>query len=131
MRRMTKKLISLGEQSRRLTNRWTFEHANYLISEHEVPRAVAFDRTQLAVRLLMLMGRGRVTFVYTKEDGSERRAVGTLQPGCCRELADYEYKGVRVTEPPMDMVTYWDIEACGWHSFKIQRLIRIEDAVIK
>ena len=131
MIRKTKRMISLGEQSRRLTNRWTFERANYLISEHDVPRAEAFDRTQLVVRLLALLGRGRVTFVYAKTDGSERRAVGTLQPDCCPELAAYERKGARMTEPPMDTVTYWDIEACGWRSFKILRLVRIVDAVIK
>ena len=55
MIRKTKRMISLGEQSRRLTNRWTFERANYLISEHDVPRAEAFDRTQLVVRLLALL----------------------------------------------------------------------------
>lgn len=61
---------------------------------------------------------GVVRFAYEKADGTLRRACGTLQ-----DIA----ATIKGTGRPDDgrTVKYYDIEAAGWRSFKVENLVTI------
>ena len=61
---------------------------------------------------------GVVRFAYEKADGTLRKAAGTLHE------VDATIKG---TGRPNDALTirYYDVEAGGWRSFKVENLIAI------
>ena len=69
-------------------------------------------------RLTDRMRAGVVRFAYEKADGTLRRACGTL-----RDI-DATIKG---SGRPDDgrTVKYYDIEAAGWRSFKVENLITV------
>ncbi|WP_300258060.1 SH3 beta-barrel fold-containing protein [uncultured Alistipes sp.] len=69
-------------------------------------------------RLTRRMRAGVVRFAYEKADGTLRRACGTL-----RDIA----ATIRGTGRPDDgrTVKYYDIEAAGWRSFKVENLITV------
>lgn len=66
------------------------------------------------IKLGWAMLIGKVNFSYKKVDGSIRKAVGTL---------DVDYK--RVSDKPSNfgLFTYFDVEADGWRSAKVENLI--------
>lgn len=71
------------------------------------------------VRLgIALHGKGTVTIVYRKKDGSIRKALATLNigPGAQSAFA------TRRNESPK-VFTYWDIERCDFRCFKCENLI--------
>ena len=73
--------------------------------------------------------KGKVEFKYTKKDGSERKAVGTMDP----KLMDLPEKKTqsdvdgaekkKVRKLPADSVFYYDLEAKGFRSFKMENFI--------
>lgn len=69
-------------------------------------------------RLTRRMRAGVVRFAYEKADGTLRRACGTLQ-----DIA----ATIKGTGRPDDgrTVKYYDIEAAGWRSFKVENLVTI------
>lgn len=69
-------------------------------------------------RLTCRIRSGVVRFAYEKADGTLRRACGTL-----RDIA----ATIKGTGRPDDgrTVKYYDIEAAGWRSFKVENLITI------
>lgn len=69
-------------------------------------------------RLTRRMRVGVVQFAYEKADGTLRRACGTLQ-----NIATT----IKGTGRPDDgrTVKYYDIEAAGWRSFKVENLITV------
>lgn len=71
-------------------------------------------------RLIEGMHRGEVAFSYTKEDGSVRRARGTL--------ADYEYcfKRPYVPRPENTFVVYFDLDKQAWRTFRAANFLKIE-----
>lgn len=71
-----------------------------------------------AYRLKEAMQSGIVEFSFIKSDKPVRTAKGTLNG----DLFQYESKGASVLTSP-DVIRYFDTEANGWRSFRIERLI--------
>lgn len=70
-----------------------------------------------------LLRNGKVSFKYTKKDGTERVAIGTLN----NEYIESESatpKGDNKFESDT-IVRYYDINANGWRSFIFENLIEI------
>lgn len=68
------------------------------------------------------MQRGEhVTFKYTKNDGTVRTAVGTLD----KELVESMTKGTGNRKPYDGVFTYIDVEKNAWRSFKESNFIEI------
>ncbi len=61
---------------------------------------------------------GKLEFSFRKDNGEIRKAVGTLNS----EMFTYEVKSAEVT-PKLDVVKYWDLEAEGFRSFRIERAL--------
>lgn len=72
---------------------------------------------------------GKVEFKYKKKDGTERKAVGTMDP----KLMDLPEKKTqsdvdgaekkKTRKLPSDSVFYYDLEAKGFRSFKMENFI--------
>ena len=126
----TKKTYSMPEKQRLLC-RWTFELAAFLQEEHNMDKKAALELAHLNRVLLTRLGSGKVWFVYQKEDGTEREAVGTLCPGISKEFDSYESKGKkRAAEWPTEVFTYWDLERKAFRTFKASKVIRIKEVRI-
>lgn len=78
--------------------------------------AVALSKSWQLYRLAKQMRVGIVKFAYEKADGTLRKALGTL-----KEVATL----VKGTGRPDDgrTVRYYDVEADGWRSFKVENFI--------
>ncbi len=79
--------------------------------------AVCLSRAWALFRLIRRMRAGVVSFAYEKTDGTLRRAKGTL-----RDVAAL-IKGTGKETP--STVRYYDLEAVGFRSFRIENLITI------
>lgn len=80
--------------------------------------AVALSKSWQLWRLTKRMRTGIVRFAYEKADGTLRRAIGTLKETVAL---------VKGTGGPDNgrTVRYYDVEAAGWRSFKVENLIAI------
>ena len=78
--------------------------------------AVCLAKAWVLYRLTKQMRDGVVRFAYEKADGTLRKAVGTLHEVTAT---------VKGTGRPNDALTirYYDIEAGGWRSFKVENFI--------
>lgn len=78
--------------------------------------AVALSKSWQLYRLTKQMRAGIVKFAYEKADGTLRKAIGTL-----KEVATL----VKGTGRPDDgrTVRYYDVEADGWRSFKVENFV--------
>ena len=72
---------------------------------------------------------GKVEFKYKKKDGTERKAVGTMDPKLM-DLPDKKTQSdvdgaekKKVRKLPEDSVFYYDLEAKGFRSFKMDNFI--------
>lgn len=81
------------------------------------------EKQELAKRLKSEMHAREVEFKYMKKDGSERNAVGTLNPAIYGEENEPTGSGRSV---PENQVRYFDINAQGWRSFLVENLISYE-----
>ncbi len=83
--------------------------------------AVALSRAWQLYHLTRRLREGVVRFVYEKRDGTLRRAVGTLH-----DVAS-TIKGVMAASHTEDgrMVRYYDVEASGWRSFRVENFIGV------
>lgn len=79
--------------------------------------AVCLSRAWVLYRLIRRMRAGVVSFAYEKTDGTLRRAKGTL-----RDVVAL-VKGTGKETP--STVRYYDLEAAGFRSFRIENLITI------
>lgn len=79
--------------------------------------SVCLSRAWALYRLIRRMRAGVVSFAYEKTDGTLRRAKGTL-----RDVAAL-VKGTGKETPAT--VRYYDVEAAGFRSFRIENLITI------
>lgn len=79
--------------------------------------AVCLSRAWALYRLTKQMHKGIVTFAYEKADGSLRKAKGTLKDvqTLIKGTGSENYKTVR----------YFDVDANGFRSFKIENFITI------
>lgn len=66
------------------------------------------------VKLQQRMKTENVSFVYRKVDGTIREAIGTL---------NVQYERKTDAAPKYDSVAYFDVEAGGFRSFKVENLI--------
>jgi len=82
---------------------------------------------------------GEIEFVYTKKDGSERPARGTMNPDILRQhgiptpkekakesVKQQEQKVKKIYKLPADSILYFDIDSDGFRSFKRQNLVSFE-----
>lgn len=63
---------------------------------------------------------GTFKFKYTKVDGTERTATGTLNEGL---LSDYGATPKGTGAETTGVVNYYDIDAGGWRSFREENFI--------
>ena len=79
--------------------------------------AVCLSKAWALYRLTKQMHKGIVSFAYEKSDGSLRKAKGTLKDiqNLIKGTGSENYKTVR----------YFDIEANGFRSFKVENFITI------
>lgn len=75
--------------------------------------AEALTAAWKAIKLAAKMKKGVVSFSFTKIDGSIRKAIGTLK---------YALATVG-KESSNSVLTYFDLEANGWRSAKIENII--------
>ena len=118
---------------RRLERRWVMTLANTLYWREHGDQSERFKQALMAFRILDGLGKGKVRFVYKKEDGTERDALGTLHRGISYDFDQYEVKGKSNHSDNSNTegtYTYWDLEACGFRTFKAQNLVRIIEIVI-
>ncbi len=80
--------------------------------------AVCLAKSWQLYRLTKRMRVGTVRFAYEKADGTLRKAIGTLQAIAVL---------VKGTGRPDNgrTVKYYDVEADGWRSFKVESLVTI------
>lgn len=80
--------------------------------------AVCLSKSWAIFRLIRRMRTGVVQFAYEKTSGALRKAKGTL-----RGVSSL----VKGTGRPDDgrTVKYYDVEADGWRSFKIENMITV------
>lgn len=77
------------------------------------------------------LSAGEVKFKYMKKDGSERTAVGTLDPKLMNlpekktssDIDNAAAKQKKARKLPADSVFYYDLEAKGFRSFKMSNFI--------
>lgn len=67
-----------------------------------------------------ILRRGECEFIFTKVNGEERQANGTLHPDYLPQLDPDAPKGQ--SNETEDTVTYWDLDACNWRRFRIDTL---------
>ena len=79
--------------------------------------AECLSRSWAIYRLIRRMRAGVVRFAYEKADGTIRAAKGTLQD------VFPLVKGTGTASPKT--VRYYDIEAAGWRSFRVENLIAV------
>ena len=80
--------------------------------------AVCLSKAWQLYRLTKRMRAGVVRFAYEKADGSLRKACGSLHDVAAT---------VKGTGRPDDgqTVKYYDVEAGGWRSFKVENLVTV------
>lgn len=64
-----------------------------------------------------------IKFKFTKKDGTEREARGTLNKDMIPE--EGTPKGTQTWETAEDMVKYWDLDKEGWRSFRWEQFVEI------
>lgn len=79
--------------------------------------ADALKRAWYALKLKARMMRGNVSFFYTKEDGSERFALGSYAQAPARDNTGTARK------PNPLVLVYFDLFTNDWRSCRIDRLI--------
>lgn len=102
----------------------TFTRSEVLTLAHTVRRAspsLTWSQCQKAawsaLRLRASLRTGAVRFTFTKEDGSTRQALGTLNS----ELFSYTSKTTDRADNPM-VVKFYDLENQGFRSCRVDRL---------
>lgn len=75
--------------------------------------AEALTAAWKAIKLASQMKKGVVSFSFKKIDGSIRKAIGTLK----------DVPATKGNESAHSALTYFDLEANGWRSAKIENLI--------
>ena len=109
-----------------LMNSFRFRLVYWLMDEYMMTRKEAFAKAGLTTEILKALGEGIVEFSFKKDDGSVRKARGTLCKGISEVFDDYEYKTDRQEETDIkDMFTYFDLDWQAFRTFKASRVIDI------
>ena len=105
--------------------RWVMQLADYLERNYEKSRSQCVKQAWLVWKLLKAMREEKVLqeFLYLKDDGTERRAHGTLN----EYLMPYSAlaKGTAQQPWPRESFSYWDAGKKGWRSFKASALVYV------
>ncbi|MGL4641321.1 MAG: SH3 beta-barrel fold-containing protein [Shewanella sp.] len=88
-----------------------------LVRQIGISLSEAMTAAWASAKLAAQMKKGACSFSFTKADGTIRKAVGTL----CDTLISYEYKGG--SNKCATTQSFWDLEAGGWKSYKINSLM--------
>lgn len=112
-------IIETNRKQRMETNfrtkvfRWAYEIA------HTTGKcfAVCLSKAWAIYRLQKLMNKGVVSFTYRKTDGTLRKAQGTLK--------DVEVFIKGTGKESFKALSYFDVEAAAFRSFRIENLIAI------
>ena len=62
-------------------------------------------------------------FKFTKKDGTEREARGTLMSDMIPE--SMQPSGTQTWESPEDIVKYYDLDKEGWRSFRWEQFVEL------
>ena len=109
-----------------LMNSFRFRLAYWLMDEYMMTRKEAFAKAGLTVDILKALGEGIVEFTFKKDDGSIRKARGTLCKGISEEFDGYEYKTDRQEATDIkDIFTYFDLDRQAFRTFKASRVLDI------
>ena len=86
-----------------------------------------------------LLYAGEIEFVYTKKDGTQRAALGTMNPAILKQhgiptpeekaeaaVKNGEREFKRTYKLPADSILYFDIDSDGFRSFKKYNLVSFE-----
>lgn len=65
-----------------------------------------------------MLSEGRVTFTYTKADGTVRQATGTTKSDLIPESA----RATATNTPESTVITYYDLGKSAWRSFRRENL---------
>lgn len=78
-------------------------------------RSQAMKKAWNIVKMVARMKVDKVTFVYAKEDGTERVAIGTLNPAI---------SGVDMLADPSKLaIKYWDLGKQWYRTFRADRFL--------
>ena len=130
---MTKKRMKISETAL-LKRRWCMLIANAMVEEECVPRSQALSKAYMVWDVLDGLGRGIVKFSYYEEDGSYREARGTLKQGISDAFDAWlgsRHKPRKNNSDGDLKFIYWDLDEEGWRSFRIERLDKIEEIIIR
>lgn len=94
-----------------------FKQAHALMKATGKAFSVCLSRAWALYRLTKRMHREVVTFTYEKVDGSLRKAKGTLK--------DVQSLIKGTGTPNYNTIRYFDVEANGFRSFKVENLITV------
>ena len=109
-----------------LMNSFRFRLVYWLMDEYMMTRKEAFAKAGLTTEILKVLGEGIVEFSFKKDDGSARKARGTLCKGISEVFDDYEYKTDRQEATDIkDMFTYFDLDRQAFRTFKASRVLDI------
>ena len=81
------------------------------------------QKAELAKALKRELHKRAVKFKYTKKDGSERDAYGTLNIDIMGKENEPSGTG---REFPDSQIRYYDLNSNGWRSFLVENLISYE-----
>ena len=105
--------------------RWVMQLADYLERNYEKSRSQCVKQAWLVWKLLKAMREENVVqeFLYFKDDGTVRRARGTLY----EDLMPYsaQAKGTAQRPWPRESFSYWDFDKKAWRSFKASALVYV------
>lgn len=71
-------------------------------------------------QLVEMLRSNVYNIVFTKTDGSERKAKATLLD---EYLPEFKNSGKM---PNPDIVSFWDLDLGEWRSFRVENLVNIE-----
>lgn len=118
-----------NDSFRTVRGSWVMSLAAFLQEEHNFGLRKALTLAHATRSLLDELNLGIVEFVYRKEDGTTRKARGTLKKGISPDFDNYESKGKgkhRDNNNTEGIYTYWDLDRNAFRTFKSQNLLCYE-----
>ncbi|WP_321479449.1 SH3 beta-barrel fold-containing protein [uncultured Bacteroides sp.] len=116
-------LFFLMMEERKLERRRLMFRAAAIQQENGFSKSAALLMAHGIERLIDRMHVGEVNFCYTKEDGQVRRARGTLTG------YEHVFKKPYAPRPENTFVVYYDLDKCGWRTFRAANFLRLEGDV--
>ena len=118
-----------NDSFRAVRSSWVMSLSAFLQDEYSLDQSTALKKAHATFDLLQSLRIGVVQFAYTKDDGTFRRARGTLKKGIDPDFDNYEHKDVRARRDNNNtegIYTYWDLDRNAFRTFKSQNLLCYE-----